>query len=161
MLNGMKLSRREIVGICLLLVGILLIGHEVWANTGGVGQAATSDGNTSRLLAQGLYCDTRALITGNLGLILGLLLVFSGLWSLVTGGGWFGAILSILIGAAVPSIPGLVEGFLIGMGDLLKEAGMTTRTFTPPSCPVSAAALQRAARENQEQQETYTTGGYI
>lgn len=122
-------SRREIFGVCLLMAGLLLIGVDLWAQTN-----QASNGQTSQMLALGLYCDGRALLTGNLGLILGLLLVFSGLWSLVTGGGWFGAIVSILIGATIPSIPGLVEGFLMGLGNLLREAQLTTRPFTPPVC---------------------------
>ncbi len=134
----MNPSPRELFGICLLLLGFLVVGHEVLANTS---PPATSTGETSRLLAQGLYCDTRALIAGNLGLILGLLLVFSGLWSLVMGGGWFGAILSIIIGAAVPSIPGLVEGFLMGLGNLLNQSGMSTRSFNPPVCPAPQVVM--------------------
>ncbi|MCA3243811.1 MAG: hypothetical protein INF43_00710 [Alphaproteobacteria bacterium] len=124
-------SRRELFGVCLLVAGLLVLGADLWAQTNPTG---TSNGQTSQMLALGLYCDGRALLTGNLGLILGLLLVFSGLWSLVTGGGWFGAIVSILIGATIPSIPGLVEGFMVGLGDLLREAKMTTRPFTPPMC---------------------------
>jgi hypothetical protein len=127
-------NRRELLGLCLLVMGLFLVGHEVWAQA-PTGTPGTSSGQTSQLLANQLYCDARGLITGNLGLILGLLLVFSGLWGLVTGGGWFGAILSIIIGAAVPSIPGLVEGFLMGMGNLLIQAQMTQRNFTPPTCP--------------------------
>lgn len=136
----MRLNRRELLSLCLLMIGMFLVGHEVWAQ-GATAAPGTSSGQTSQLLANQLYCDARGLITGNLGLILGLLLVFSGLWNLVTGGGWFGAILSIIIGAAVPSIPGMVEGFLIGLGDLLMEAQLTTRLFTPPTCPAPTIAI--------------------
>ena len=99
-----------------IAAGLCLIGADVWA-------ATTSDGATAKALSIGLYCDARNLITGNVGLILGLILVFMGIWSLVTGGGWAGAIITIIIGATVPSIPGLVEGFMLGLGTLLEESG--------------------------------------
>ena len=154
----MKFSRRELLGVSLLLVGGLLVGADLWAQA----TSNVSNGQISQQLALGLYCDARGLISGNLGLILGLLMVFGGLWSLVSGGGWFSAILSILIGAAVPSIPGLVEGFMVGLGDLLREAKLTApnRVFTVPTCG-AARSFRQTEIDSMGAFDQYQSDSYI
>jgi len=148
--------------MCLILLGVLLCTAPLWAEA--------TDGALSQKLAQGLYCDGRNLLTGNLGLILGLILVFSGLWSIVMGGGWISAIITIILGAAIPSIPGLVEGFLEGLGALLAEVNLTNKAFRAPICTTqshrqaedkSMKALDAYEEELRKTQASLCTGGYL
>ncbi len=130
----MNFSRRELTGLFLMVLGFAVLA------VAGFAQATNSptpinDGSLSVYLTNQIYCDARGLLTGNIGLMIGLLLVVVGLWSLVTGGGWFGAVITIVAGAAVPSLPALVEGFFIGLSTLLSDAQMSARPFIPPNCP--------------------------
>jgi hypothetical protein len=118
----------------LALSALPLLGWAQAATPADGANSGAAAGQISQALALGLYCDARTLLTGNLGIILGMILVFSGLWSLVKGGSLAGALLTILIGGAVPSIPGLVEGGLQGLGELVRASNMSTRSYTPPSC---------------------------
>jgi hypothetical protein len=130
----MKLRMRELVAVALVALGFyMLIGpaNLAYAAETILEGSGSSDGITGKQLATGLYCDGRALLTGPFGLMLGLLMVFMGLWKLINGAGWFAAITSIIIGAAIPSIPGLVEGFMQGYGTLLKESGMLGENSQP------------------------------
>lgn len=136
------MNRHLWLALALLVVGFVFIGLDLaWAlegNPNSGNPSGTSDGATAKMLAERLYCDARGLLTGNIGLILGLVMVFFGLWSLVTGGGWIGAIVSIIIGAMIPSIPGLVEGFMEGLGKLLQESGAGSQPFKVTECKDSS-----------------------
>lgn len=130
-----RVQRREWLGLALLVLGFAVLALQAFA-------ANNDAGTTSVAVATCLYHDAKALLEGNLGTIFGLIMVFSGLWSIVTGGGWIGAILTIIFGAMVPSIPGLVEGFLEGLGGLLREANMGGRAFVVPTPKAEMCAPQ-------------------
>jgi hypothetical protein len=119
----MRLSSRS--AIASLVLGALMLGLAAsgWAENGN--EYGTSDGATSAYLAGQLYCQTKDLVSGNIGILVGLTLVFIGIWNLITGKGWFGAVLAIIMGAIIPSLPGLVEGFLIGYNNLMVESGLS------------------------------------
>ncbi len=96
--------------------------------------AETSTGATGKALAEGMYCDTKWLLEGNIGLIIGLILVFMGIWSLVQGAKIIAALPVIVIGSLVTALPSIIESSFEGLGALLSETGISTQTFNPPNC---------------------------
>lgn len=131
------------------------IGYVVGGNSGGSnntssnntssGQSTSynqsasngSSGAAGTLLAQGLYCDTKGLLEGNIGLLLGLILVFIGIWALVQGAKMIAVLPVILIGSLVTALPSVIESSFEGLGSLLSETNISTKTFSPPDCTPS------------------------
>lgn len=116
------------LGFLFVLAGIFLLG-DVFAATAGA-----SDGQTSIMLSKRLYCDTKSLIEGNLGILLGLLLVIMGIWSLIRDGSWTDGLIMIIFGALVTALPGLLESTYGGLGDMLKQSGITQNDYKPIEC---------------------------
>lgn len=97
--------------------------------------AGTTNGELGAKLATGLYCDGKHLIQGSLGMAIGLLMVFGGLWSMVRGGKIISGIIMIAFGAILTALPSMIEATLQGLGNLLSQSGMTQgTTFDPPEC---------------------------
>lgn len=90
----------------------------------GTAVAATADGQMGVQLTQTLYCDTKSLIGGNIGLLVGLGIALLGLYKLTQGGG-FGAVILIAVGATVTAVPSLIESSLSGLGGILQGAGIS------------------------------------
>ena len=96
-----------------LLAAALAIPAVTWA---GAGQTS---GNVSTELAKNLLCNTAALLQGDIGLLIGLILVFMGLWSLIQGNKIISALPLLIIGALITALPTLVMSAAMGLGDLL------------------------------------------
>lgn len=113
----------------LLVLGVLLGGSlwhvQGWAQTPPVGGAAVSQGETAKKLSIKLYCQTKGLLQGPFGVILGLIMVAVGIWGLIQGGGVGTAIITIISGALITALPGFVESFLGGLGSLVRESGIS------------------------------------
>jgi len=63
-----------------------------------------------------------------------------GIWSLIQGGGVGTAIITIISGALITALPGLVESFLGGLGSLVRESGISSSaTLRLPSASECAA----------------------
>ena len=126
---NMKLNHRFCFSILPLVAGVLVLGLAAsgYAQSNPLG---TSDGEIADALSCNLYNQGKALIEGQIGVLIGLILVFIGLWNLISGKGWFSAILAIVVGAAIPSIPGLVESFVEGYRTLMIESQMTPESIS-------------------------------
>ncbi len=103
----------------------LIIG--VMMGMAGVGLAAegTSDGATSKALAQALLCQTAKLLEGNVGILIGLILIFTGLWSLIKGASFMAAAPVLVIGAVITALPTLLLSMASGLGNLLVDSGIS------------------------------------
>jgi hypothetical protein len=116
-------------GLMVALGVALAVG--AWAATGGDDQQAS-------ILTIQLYCDVRRLITGNVGVLIGLLLVFGGIWGIVQGKGIYSAVIAIIMGGLVTSLPSLVESFIQGTNKLLMQTGIAKTQYEPFNCSQSA-----------------------
>ena len=122
----------------LLVLGVLLGGSlgpvQGWAQGQRV-PIQESPGQVATNLSKQLYCETKGLLQGPFGTILGLIMVAVGIWSLIQGGGVGTAIITIISGALITALPGLVESFLGGLGSLMRESGISSRTdYAAPVC---------------------------
>lgn len=88
----------------------------------------------SEILAKKLYCDTSDLLQGNIGLLIGFILMFFALWSLIYGAKLIVVAPLIVIGAIVTALPTIVEQSFIGLGNLLNDADISSTTFLTPTC---------------------------
>lgn len=95
---------------------------------------ATTDGKLGEVLSAQLYCGVKTLVEGNIGLAIGLLIMFAALWSLARGGKMAPALISIMFGALITALPSLVESSMGGLAQLMSETGMTDKgaSFEPP-----------------------------
>lgn len=80
-----------------------------------------------------VYCGARDILASNLGLMLGFILAATGLYSMITKGVSAGALATIIAGALLTSLPGIIENFLSGTQKILGSL-TTTKTFIVPSC---------------------------
>lgn len=127
---------------------------------------AASDGSSGQIgtaLAKNLYCNTETLLQGNIGLMIGLILVFMGIWAMVQGAKMMAAIPMIIMGALITALPSIVEASLEGLSNLLKASGISSSdtkvgSFTPPDCSGSAgtAADGSSLPTVNEMQRLYT-----
>ncbi len=117
-------------GVVPLALGVALLGLVVTGYADSTNPTGTSDGATANALSCNLYQQTKSLMEGQIGVLVGLILVFIGLWNLISGKGWFSAILAIVVGAAIPSVPGLVESFVEGYRTLMIESQMTPESIS-------------------------------
>lgn len=87
-------------------------------------------------LTEELYCKTKGVISGPVGMMAGLFMAVLGLWMLVQGVGVFPALVMLVSGSLITAVPGFIESTLSGLGGLLNEAGLTAgNAFAPPqSC---------------------------
>jgi hypothetical protein len=121
----MKIQMRG-VGLWLLALGLVLCATPVLAQT------TASDGQLGVELTRSMYCGFKDLIGGTLGLMLGFLMVVSGIWRLIRGAGFVEAGILILFGSMITSLPGLVESSFSGFNQLLREAQLVTTEYNPP-----------------------------
>lgn len=128
----MKPFLRSAYGLlpALVVVGVFGLIATGYAQIDSNNPLGTSDGATADALSCQLYQQTKALMEGQIGVLVGLILVFIGLWNLISGKGWFSAILAIVVGAAIPSVPGLVESFIGGYRELMIESGVTPSSIS-------------------------------
>lgn len=125
----------------LLVLGVLLgasLGQvQGWAVIAPA-TPAVSQGQVAKDLSIKLYCQTKGLLQGPFGVILGLIMVAVGIWGLIQGGGVGTAIITIISGALITALPGFVESFLEGLASLVQESGIsnsaTARVPTAAEC---------------------------
>lgn len=97
--------------------------------TGAV--AGPTTGEAGIAAAKGIYCGTKTLLEGQLGLLIGMLFVISGLWMLIQGKGVPAALVLLVFGAVVTAIPGMVESSLKGLSSMFYSAGISSKdTFS-------------------------------
>lgn len=90
--------------------------------------AADTSGSASLGLALQMYCGAYNVLTGNLGLMLGLLIAAYGLWILITDGSFGKGLTIIVAGALLTALPGLTSSFIQGMGDYLYNVGISSNS---------------------------------
>jgi len=103
--------------------------------TAGNAIAENEAGKEGAELAQNLYCNTADLLEGNIGLLLGLILVFMGIWALIQGAKMIAVVPMIIVGSLVTALPSVIESSFKGLGTLLKDAEISTVEYKPPTCP--------------------------
>lgn len=96
--------------------------------------ASTSDGAISEMLSAEMYCSIGRMLEGNLGLILGLVLVFIALWSMINGAKIVVALPFIILGALITALPSLVESTFDGLSSMLQRSEISIANFAPPQC---------------------------
>ena len=72
-------------------------------------------------------------------------MVAVGIWGLIQGGGVGTAIITIISGALITALPGLVESFLDGLAALVEDAGISAGKPTDmprPACLRSGVTNQ-------------------
>jgi len=72
-----------------------------------------TDSQAGLSLSQQFYCQAKGVLSGNLGLIAGLLLALTGLWAMVNGS-LTGGVITLICGALITALPSLTESFLKG-----------------------------------------------
>jgi hypothetical protein len=94
-----------------------------------------TSGALSKQLSQDLYCQSKKLLSGNIGLLIGVVIALFGLYQMA-GGNLMGGLVLLVCGALVTALPSLVESFLTGVGSVLSTGGTSlgATTFKPPSC---------------------------
>jgi len=135
----------------------LFIG--VMVGMAGVGLAAegASDGATSKALSQALLCQTAKLLQGNVGILIGLILIFTGLWSLIKGASFMAAAPVLVIGAIITALPTLLLSMASGLGNLLVESGISKSNiadfikdaFNNDNCTVDIPAPTEPIRSSE------------
>ena len=96
--------------------------------------AGSSDGSTAQAIATYMYCGTKNIIQGYVGLLCGLALAALGLWALIQGKGMASGLTLIIAGSLVTALPSLIESTLSGFGNLLTTAGIATTGFSITTC---------------------------
>ena len=105
----------------------------------------TTSGELGNKLATTLYCDTKSLFQGSLGMAIGMLMVFGGIWSMARGGKIFGGFILIAFGGMFTALPSIVEATLEGLSNLLVASKMSTSAtaYKAPVCQsTSSGATQ-------------------
>ena len=115
----------------LAAVAAFLVCLPVWAAAASDPNA--SDGSVSIQLSSKMYCDVRDLVQGDIGLLLGLVLVFMGIWSMVQGAKIVAVLPIIIIGSLVTALPSLIEETFKGLGGLLSGVGISQATYKAPT----------------------------
>lgn len=124
------------VFLCVFLIGVAFVAQA--ADQQGSGDAALT--KFSNEMATYLYCGVKGLITGNVGLLLGLILAATGVWVIIQGHSLASGISMIIFGTIVTALPVIVESSLSGMASLLKESGIAFSAFSVPEACQNAPA---------------------
>lgn len=127
-----------------MVLGLCMAAPMAFAQT-------TSDGTVSIELTKQLYCGAQSLIEGNLGLILGLVFVGSGVWALIKGGKWVPSLILMVSGALLTALPSLIGSFFEGYGSMLSAAGIGTSEFlnVGSTCGLSTVTSTQVGVRNQ------------
>lgn len=151
-----------------VLAAVALLGApdvmaQILNEDGNGGVTNTTDGRLGKVLSQNLYCGTKGLVEGNLGLVIGLLIMFGALWSLMKGGKVMPAIVSILFGAMVTALPSLIESSMDGLSTLMQETGMSTSktTFEPPYCSGASEEALKELEDREKLENIKDSGMYL
>lgn len=130
--------------------------------------APSTDGKLAELLSIQLYCGVKSTVEGELGLVIGILIMFSAIWSLVRGGKSGPAIVTILFGASITALPTIIESGFTGLGNLMTSSGMSNAAvaFTPPACPKAGASMKTEISKEYEtikknREEGHCDGGRL
>lgn|GEM_PF-4436900 len=114
-----------------MVVLMLCIAHFAWATT----DPNASNGQLSLQLSQKLYCQVTGLLEGYVGLLIGLVMLIAGFWTLINGGSVPTALSMIIMGGLVTALPSLINSTLNGTYALLQSAHLLgASTFAPPMC---------------------------
>ncbi|RYG61067.1 MAG: hypothetical protein EON60_04870 [Alphaproteobacteria bacterium] len=147
-----------------VIAAAILMVEPAFAVVGTV-PPGTTDGKLGELLATQLYCNSKSMVEGSLGLVIGVLIMFSALWSLIRGGKVMPAVVSILFGASITALPSIIESAFTSLGTLMTDSGMAgvAATFTPPtncsSLDSDIAKEYEIIEENRE--KGYCDGGRL
>lgn len=119
-----------------------------------------TDGAIGEQLSRDLYCNGKSLVEGNIGLLLGLLLVFGGIWSLIKGGKIVPVLITVFSGAVLTALPSLIESGFLGLSNLLAESDITPNNviYAAPDC---SAAGNAAVQRDQNYDAGLCTGGTL
>lgn len=117
---GMKLW--HVVVLCVAVVGLALVFNIAIADD-YTRSALSSSGKVGCELAKNLYGDTQALLQGNLGLLLGLIMLLAGFWALINGAAILPAMATIILGGLVTALPSLLNVAFEGLGGLMSDMG--------------------------------------
>lgn len=108
------------------LVPALLLAVMAYAPAAFASGGPATSGSASLGLALQMYCGAYNVLTGNLGLLLGLLIAAYGLWILISDGAFGRGVAIITAGALLTALPGLTSSFIQGVGDYLYSVGIST-----------------------------------
>ena len=129
----MKMMVRRSLPLLGLVVVMLGMAHLGWAQT----TTGNSSGQVSEVLSFNLYCQVISLLEGYIGLLLGLIMLVAGFWTLIKGGSVPVALSMILMGGLVTALPSLIISTLKGLDLLLQDTHLTSTALTPPDCGTS------------------------
>jgi hypothetical protein len=118
----------------------LVVGVMVGMAQAGLAADATS-GEVSKQLAINLYCGVTDLLEGDIGLLIGLIFVFVGLWSLIQGGKIVAALPMLILGSLITALPTLTLSALSGLGQLLSDTKISTNAFEVETCVSEESVL--------------------
>ncbi len=117
----MKFNLRDLPLLAVSLAGFLLPAL-ARAQVGEQGRAA-------EILAKGLYCNTFDVLSGDVGLILGLLVGFIGFLILIFKQLHATGIILILAGVALTALPAFFESTFSGVSGMAAQSGIGNQTF--------------------------------
>lgn len=148
------LLKRLMLPIFACAVVALSLGAEaVWAQNPGT--QGTSTGEVSFELAKDIYCGTRGLLEGKLGLLIGLFFVAWGVWLLIKGKGFPAAIVMLIFGSIVTAIPGLVVSGLGGLSSMFQQSGISDSDNFSSMLECSNAANYSGTPNSNQQEDLY------
>jgi|GEM_PF-1506001 len=130
----MKFNLRDLPLLAVSLAGFLLPAL-ARAQVGEQGRAA-------EVLAKGLYCNTFDVLSGDIGLILGLLVGFVGFLILIFKQLHATGIILILAGVALTALPAFFESTFSGVSGMAAQSGIGNQTFS------SQAIGRRSLKQN-------------
>jgi hypothetical protein len=114
-----------IVAVFVVALGACFVAANGWAQ---------SSGDVSIALSKQLYCSTKTFFEGNIGLLIGLLMLVAGFWALINGGKIVGAMVMIVVGSLVTALPSLIEASFGGLSALLNQTQISDSAYNPPKC---------------------------
>lgn len=155
---GLKVSytytMKRMFAFGLMVVGLAFMAVSAFASTVG--------GKTdSEILTQGLYCGIKGLIEGQLGLLVGLVFVTTGLAVLIKGGKWVPALILVFTGAVITAVPNMINSFFEGYNSMLRSAsigsgaegsftGLANGCATKSEAEVAEEAIEAAVKRNYD-----------
>lgn len=92
-------------------------------------QSVNSQGEAAALLAQQLYCNTFNFLSGDVGIIIGLLVGFAGFLIMILRQLHFTGFIMILGGVCLTALPAFFETTLFGITQMSSSSGMGNQVF--------------------------------
>jgi hypothetical protein len=122
------MARFLIIGMVVVLAG-LAWAHGAWAQ-----DTSPTDGQIAMALSQQLYCQAKGVLSGNLGLLAGMVIALYGLYTMINGAVSGGLIL-VICGALLTALPSLVQSTMQGLSGFLTSTQISAQALQiPPGC---------------------------